>query len=59
MSSSDVFGTNLSGGHPFNFKLTGGHLQSFRQSSPEPIIGVNRKPGSKVGSRKRAVYELS
>ena len=39
MSSSDVFGTNLSGGHPFNFKLTGGHLQSSGNLLPSLSSG--------------------
>jgi len=34
MLPQDVFGTNLTGVHPFNFKLTGGHLQSATNLLP-------------------------
>ena len=40
MLSQDIFGMDLSGVHPFNFQLTGGHLQSSSSILPSLSSGT-------------------
>ncbi len=48
MNSQDVFGTDLSSVHPFNFQLQSGHLQSSPNLLPTLSSGTTGNPAVKL-----------